>query len=125
MAITGFRSAGATSEPQPLDPSQQAVLDLPLERSAAVLGAPGTGKTATLVALVADRILGHGWSPDQVLAVTSSRVAATKLRDRIALQLKVPTTGPMARTINSLAFDVVRDAARTAGAAPRRLLTGG
>ncbi len=128
MAIKGFRSSrvgGATSEPRPLDPSQRAVLDLALEASAAVLGAPGSGKTTTLVEFVADRVLWHGWSPDQVLALSSSRVAATKLRDRIALRLNIPTIGPMARTINSLAFEVVRDAAKSAGAAPLRLLTGG
>lgn len=108
-----------------LDPSQRAVVALPGDGSAAVFGAPGTGKTTTIVELVADRVLAKQWSPDEVLVLASSRRAATQLRDVIALRLGVPTTGPMARTVNSLAFDVVRDAARTAGVAPRRLLTGG
>ncbi|MCU1412515.1 MAG: ATP-dependent helicase, partial [Rhodoglobus sp.] len=108
-----------------LDASQRAVVDLPDDASAAVLGAPGTGKTTTLIELVADRVLGRGWGPSEVLALTTSRATATKLRDAIALRLGVATTGPLARTVNSLAFEVVRDAARRAGAAPPRLVTGG
>lgn len=107
-----------------LDDTQRAVLALPVEASAAVIGAPGTGKTTTLIELVADRVLSRGWGPDAVLALTTSRASATRLRDAIALRLRAPTTGPMARSVNSLAFEVVRDAARAAGAPLPRLVSG-
>ncbi|CAN5227093.1 ATP-dependent DNA helicase [soil metagenome] len=119
------RARPETPAPVSLDPSQRAVVDLPDDSSAAVLGAPGTGKTTTLLELVADRVLGRGWSTDQLIVLTPSRVTATRLRDAIALRLGVPTTGPMARTVNSLAFEIVRDAARAAGTQPPRLVTGG
>jgi len=108
-----------------LDPSQQAVVELVDDACAAVLGAPGTGKTTTLLELVADRVLVRGWTTDQLIVLTPSRLTATRLRDAIALRLGVPTTGPMARTVNSLAFEIVRDAARVAGTPPPRLVTGG
>ncbi|MDO7881339.1 ATP-dependent DNA helicase [Antiquaquibacter soli] len=128
MTITGFRAPAAPASgaaPVALDASQRAVLDLPAEASAAVLGAPGTGKTTTLIELVADRVLGAGWGPDAVLALTTSRASATRLRDAIALRLVTPTTGPMARSVNSLAFEIVRDAARSAGEPLPRLVSGG
>ena len=53
-----------------LDDSQRAVIELADGVSAAVLGAPGTGKTTTIVELVADRVLERGWSPDEVLVLT-------------------------------------------------------
>lgn len=106
------------------DASQSAVIGLPDEASAAVIGAPGTGKTTTLQEVVADRVLGRGWSVDQVLVLTTSRTTATALRDRLGARLGLATTGPVARTVNSLAFDLVAHAARLAGAEPPRLLTG-
>ncbi len=125
VAITGFlRAAPEVSETE-LDASQLAVLALGAEESAAVLGAPGTGKTTALIELVADRVHRLGWAPNQILALTTSRVTATRLRDALALRLAIPTTGPLARTVNSLAFEVVRDAARRAGASVPRLVTGG
>ena len=63
--------------------------------------------------------------PESVIALTSSRVTATALRDVLALRLGVPTNGPLARTVNSLAFEIVGNAAREAGVAPPRLVTGG
>jgi len=114
------RAVGAT-----LDESQRAVVDLPDGASASVLGAPGSGKTTTLVELAADRVLNRGWSPNEVLVLTTGRLAATRLRDRLALRLARPTTGPLARTVNSLAFEVVGHAAREAGRNPLRLVTGG
>ncbi|HEY4153041.1 MAG TPA: UvrD-helicase domain-containing protein, partial [Pseudolysinimonas sp.] len=106
-----------------LDAGQQAVVDLPDGASAAVLGAPGSGKTTTIVELVADRIDRRGWSPDSVLVLAPSRAAATRLRDRLALRVGVPSNGPLARTVPSLAFELVGAAARAAGAVPPRLVT--
>ncbi|MCY7288502.1 MAG: AAA family ATPase, partial [Cryobacterium sp.] len=91
----------------------------------AVIGAPGTGKTTTLVELVAECVRGQGYSPSEVLVLVPTRTGATALRDRLALRLGVPTNGPLARTANSVAFQIVRDAvARVGGPAPT-LLTGG
>ncbi|MFC0682235.1 ATP-dependent helicase [Lysobacter korlensis] len=122
----GLIEAGS-AEPaaRQLDASQQAVLDLPLDASASVLGAPGTGKTTTLIELIAHRVLHRGLSPDQVLVLAPTRLAATRLRDRLALRLRVPTTGPLARTPASFAFALARRAAVEAGAEPPTLLTGG
>jgi len=108
-----------------LDASQQAVLRLPVDRSAAVIGAPGSGKTHTLVEFVADRVLARGFSPSEVLVLVPTRTGATALRDRLALRLKVPTNGPLARTMNSVAFQIVRDAEVAAGRTSPTLLTGG
>ncbi|MDQ1550474.1 MAG: hypothetical protein QOD27_2132, partial [Microbacteriaceae bacterium] len=127
MTVTGFlRASGeASSVARPsLDTDQLAVLALPDDASAAVIGAPGTGKTRTLVELVADRVERAGFLPEQVLALTASRTTATRLRDILALRLGVPTNGPLARTVNSLAFDIVGHAARVAGTEPPRLVTG-
>ncbi|MET4157672.1 UrvD/REP family ATP-dependent DNA helicase [Agromyces sp. PvR057] len=87
----------------------------------AVFGAPGSGKTTLAVELVADRIARLGYGVDDVLVLCSSRSTATALRDRIAVRLGVTTRGPLARTANSMAFQLVR--AYTA--APVTLLTGG
>jgi superfamily I DNA/RNA helicase/RecB family exonuclease len=127
VTITGFsreQTSRARVGREALDASQHAVVDLPDGASAAVLGAPGTGKTTTLVELLADRVLDRGWGADAVLALTTSRASATRLRDAIALRLGVPTTGAMARSVNSFAFEIVGEAARAAGARPPRLVTG-
>ncbi|MBW4032277.1 MAG: ATP-dependent helicase [Acidobacteria bacterium] len=106
-----------------LDPGQKAVVDLPDGVSAAVLGAPGSGKTTTVIELVADRVDARGWSPDSLLVLASSRAAATRLRDRLALRIGVPSNGPLARTVSSFAFELVGAAARAAGTEAPRLVT--
>lgn len=119
-----FAPRPAAEHPQgseALDLSQRAVLELPVHASAAVIGAPGSGKTLTLVELVADRVLNHGFASEEVLVLASNRVAATRLRDRLAVRLGVPSNGPLARTANSVAFQVVRAASDR----PVTLLTGG
>ncbi|WP_349901700.1 ATP-dependent helicase [Parafrigoribacterium humi] len=111
--------------PVVLDDAQRAVLELADDASAVVLGAPGTGKTTTLAEFVADRVERAGFAPEQLLVLTSSRGTATRLRDRLALRLGLPTNGPLARTVNSLAFDIVGHAARIAGTESPQLVTGG
>ncbi|MFJ3391949.1 ATP-dependent helicase [Leifsonia aquatica] len=128
MTTRGFRPRAdrrsASGDPV-LDETQSAVLRLADGASAAVLGAPGTGKTTTLVEALADRVLGRGYGTDEVLALSASRSSATALRDRIALRLGVPTNGPLARTATSLAFQLVGVRSRRLGEEPPRLLTGG
>ncbi|KTR20715.1 hypothetical protein NS330_06040 [Curtobacterium citreum] len=111
------------------DPAQDAVLALPDGVHAAVLGAPGTGKTTTLARLVARRMNrsdavssdGHA----TVVALTSARTAATALRDRLAATVDQVVPGALARTVNSLAFQVVAHAAAAQGQDAPTLLTGG
>lgn len=124
MTITGFRPPSDTAAVIPLDASQAAVAGLGDAESALVVGAPGSGKTTTLIETVAERILDRGWRPAEVLALTSSRTTAARLRDRLGLRLAVTTTGPLARSVASLAFENVRHVFRDAGVAPR-LITGG
>lgn len=128
MTVKGFSPArAARQEPRERheDASQAAVIALADDASAVVIGAPGTGKTSTLVELAADRVLERGWSTNEIVAIAPNRTSATRLRDRLALRLAVPTEGPLARTINSLAFEIVSFARQSAGAPPPRLLTGG
>ncbi len=112
-----------------VDASQAAVLALPDGRHAAVIGAPGTGKTTTLARLVAARCgRADAISPDghtTVLALTSARSAATALRDRLAAAVDRVVPGALARTVNSLAFQVVAHAAAVQGLETPTLLTGG
>ncbi|MFF2484782.1 PD-(D/E)XK nuclease family protein [Microbacterium sp. NPDC058062] len=106
------------------DAAQQTVLALPPEASGVVVGAPGTGKTETLIARVA-AVIQAGVDPDAVLVLTPSRQTATALRDRLGLAVGVATTGPLARSVASYAFQVVRAHAVAADADPPQLLTGG
>ncbi|WP_109212055.1 MULTISPECIES: ATP-dependent DNA helicase [Microbacterium] len=112
---------GAAVQP---DASQRAVLALPADASGVVVGAPGTGKTATLVARVA-ALVADGVDPDSVLVLTPSRQTATALRDRLGLAVKVATAGPLARSVASYAFQIVRAHAVAEDADPPQLLTGG
>ncbi|MFU8946422.1 ATP-dependent helicase [Mycetocola zhadangensis] len=127
MAIRGFqieRDASTAHDIVRLDESQQAVLDLDTAASAAVSGAPGSGKTTTVVELVADRILTWGYAPAEVLVLAPNRRASARLRDRLALRIGVPTPGPLARTLSSVAFSIVGARAALEGYEPPRLLTG-
>ncbi|WP_100344858.1 ATP-dependent helicase [Compostimonas suwonensis] len=128
MIFRGFQRLQASStavRELELDDSQKAVLALPGDATAAVLGAPGTGKTTTLVELVADRVQRLGLSPDEIVVLAPTRQAASRLRDTLSLRLGVPTNGPMARTANSLAFRILSERAAANGdPEPPRLLTG-
>lgn len=96
----------------------------PVSASGVVIGAPGTGKTATLIARVA-ALLGEGaLGPDAVLVLTPNRRAATRLRDEIGVRIGVATPGALARSLASFAFQIVRGAEVQAGGEPPALLTG-
>ena len=112
------------SVPAPLDPSQRAVLSLSDGECAVVIGAPGTGKTTTLSEALAERVIDRGQTPAELIALAASRASATTLRDRLALRIGVPTPGPLARTVTSLAFQICGDEARRNRSEPPHLLTG-
>ncbi|WP_375383890.1 PD-(D/E)XK nuclease family protein [uncultured Microbacterium sp.] len=117
-------TAGAGPQPDRLDDDQRAIIALPPHASAVVAGAPGTGKTETLVARVA-ALAAAGVDPDAILVLTPSRQTATALRDRLALVVGRATSGPIARSVSSFAFQLVRAAEVFRGGEPPQLLTGG
>ncbi|WP_433759357.1 PD-(D/E)XK nuclease family protein [Nocardia sp. CA-135398] len=98
-----------------------------------VLGGPGTGKTALLIDLAAERIAA-GANPESVLVLTHSKQAASTVRDAITARLTDPnsveggvpgaTREPLVRTLHSYAFSVLRRHANAHGNPPPRLLTG-
>lgn len=117
-------SGGGERGALPFDAQQRAVIALPATASGVVVGAPGTGKTATLVARVA-ALVDAGADPDSLLVLTPSRQTATALRDRLGLAVRVATSGPLARSVASYAFQIVRAHAVAVDADPPQLLTGG
>jgi superfamily I DNA/RNA helicase/RecB family exonuclease len=105
-----------------LDEAQQRVVDHaggPL----LVLAGPGTGKTTTIVAAVADRIERRAIDPERVLVLTFSRKAAAELRERITARLRRTTREPLAMTFHSYAYALARREFVLAGDEPPRLLS--
>jgi len=128
-AVTNDAPATVNAAAVDLDPAQREAVERAPGESFAVIGAPGTGKTVTLLELVAHRVGAQGVAPERVLVLTPTRQSATRLRDRIALRLGIPSNGPLARTANSAAFEIVRRSAAAAAAnggsaRPVALLTG-
>ena len=114
--------AGAAGGAPRLDQAQQQVVDHaggPL----LVLAGPGTGKTTTIVAAVADRIENRGIAPERILVLTFSRKAAAELRERITARLKRTTREPLAVTFHSYAYALARREFVLAGDEPPRLLS--
>ena len=105
-----------------LDEAQQAVVDH-AGGPAAGAGRPGTGKTTTIVAAVADRIERRGLDPERVLVLTFSRKAAAELRERITARLRRTTREPLAMTFHSYAYALARREFVLAGDEPPRLLS--
>ena len=115
------RPSPAASAPR-LDQAQQQVVDHeggPL----LVLAGPGTGKTTTIVAAVADRIERRGIAPERILVLTFSRKAAAELRERITARLRRTTREPLAVTFHSYAYALARREFVLAGDEPPRLLS--
>src|SRR5438132_6371698 len=115
--------AQTPSAPPALDGAQRQVVEHkggPL----LVLAGPGTGKTTTIVAAVADRIERRGVDPERVLVLTFSRKAAAELRERITARLRRTTREPLAMTFHSYAYALARREFVLAGDEPPRLLSG-
>lgn len=95
-----------------------------------MLGGPGTGKTTLLAEVAADRILRRGVSPENMLVLTGSRVAAERMRTEITRRLGEDAsdmyTGqePLVRTVHSYAFAVLRLQAARDDLPQPRLLSG-
>ncbi len=125
--MNGYRLVRRAPSPDPpappaLDETQQRVVDHkggPL----LVLAGPGTGKTTTIVAAVAERIERRGIDPGRILVLTFSRKAAGELRDRITARLGRTTSAPLALTFHSYAYALVRREFVLAGDQPPRLLS--
>ena len=88
-----------------------------------VLGAPGTGKSTVAIETVVAAVDG-GLRPDECLLLAPTRVQAAVLRDRLTARLQATSTEPVARTHQSLAFGILREAAALHGEPAPRLLSG-
>ncbi len=89
-----------------------------------VLGAPGTGKTSSVVRHVQRRVRQDGLHPDSCLVLAPTRQAAARLRVSVGRGLGSTFVEPLARTPSSLAFAVLRLAAAGSGEPLPRLLSG-
>src|SRR5215469_1659519 len=114
--------AGAAAAAPRLDQAQQQVVDH-ASGPLLVLAGPGTGKTTTIVAAVADRIERRGIAPERILVLTFSRKAAAELRERITARLRRTTREPLAVTFHSYAYALARREFVLAGDEPPRLLS--
>ncbi len=110
--------------PRAADAAQRTVVEAPAAASAVIIGAPGTGKTQTLIDRVVELVGERALAPEEVLVLTPNRQAATILRDRIGVRIGQATPGPLARSLGSFAFQIVRGAMVHAGEEPPALLTG-
>lgn len=119
-----FSAPDRVFTPVELDASQLAVVTVPVGVSASVFGAAGSGKTAALIELVAQRVQHDGFRADEILVLTPQRHAANRLRLALGERLRVATNGPLARTPMSLAFSLATEGALSRGVEPPSMLTG-
>lgn len=119
-----FRPVGLPAPPLLLTDEQLRVTGN-TSRRLRVLAGPGTGKTATLVEAVANRIQVRGVAPAEILVLTFSRRAAAELSGRITRRLGLTTKTTLVRTLHSYAYSVVRAQAASRGEPSPRLLAAG
>lgn len=103
--------------------SQQLVVEAVRAGNTLVYGSPGTGKTLALTAAVIDQ-LQSGLKPSQLVVLAANRNAASTLRDQLALEFQGATPGPLARTLASLAFNILRENSLHLGYKVPELITG-
>lgn len=94
----------------PLGPRQRLVLARSSDHAAGpllVVGGPGTGKTATLVEVVA-QLVGSGRQLSEVLVLAPTRPLAQKLRNRVMQRIGGAQVAPRVMTAHAFAHAVVR-----------------
>ena len=106
-----------------LSPTQQRVLDLPLDTITPVFGSPGSGKTTALVSRFL-ALAAKGLEPAQIVVIAATRESANTLRDQLALEYQGATPGPLAKTLTSLAFSILAAAAKQDGKKAPVLVSG-
>jgi len=89
-----------------LSASQAAVVALEQSSVATVYGVPGSGKTVAAKALFSKLV--ETSEPARILVLAANRESANQLRDELALAYQGATPGPLARTLTSFAFGVLR-----------------
>ncbi|ACV08375.1 UvrD/REP helicase [Jonesia denitrificans DSM 20603] len=109
----------------PLDPSQRAFLDAyeNTNNNLVLVGAPGSGKTHTMVELVRHAVH-RGVSTERVLVLAATRHLASVLRTRITQVIDVPVRGAIARTAPALAYSLLSAHAAAQSQPLPRLITG-
>ena len=70
-----------------LTPEQRTIVEAPIDQNIIVIACPGSGKTTTLVARVI-YLIQQGISPDQICAMTFSKVLGDELRRKLPQQLQ-------------------------------------
>ncbi len=120
--VTMRRSAAPLADVPELDAVQRGVVQSD-EPAQLVLGAPGTGKSTVAVEVVAAAVAG-GLRPDECILLAPTRIQAAAARDRLMARLQATSTEPVARSHQSLAFGILREAAALAGEQAPRLLSG-
>lgn len=109
--------------PAGLSPTQLSVVNLPYPALATVIGSPGAGKTTALLARFT-KLRNLGISADEILVISQTRESANQLRDQLAIANQGATSGPLAKTITSLAFSILAAKAKALGEKAPELLSG-
>lgn len=103
-SVTG---SGRTFTP---DAHQRAVTELePGHGPVLVLGAPGTGRSSTLVEFVVRRLAAAA-DPQSMLVLAPTRTQAAELRDAISQRAAATISTPLVRAWQAYAFDLLRRA---------------
>ena len=122
-AVFRKHGLGAVLDSLTLSESQAQVSQIQAGQNALVYGVPASGKTTALKSLVINR-LARDLAPEQILVLAANREAATKLRDELALEYQGSTPGPLARTLSSFAFNILREKSLGLGLKAPELVTG-
>lgn len=89
-----------------------------------VTGAPGSGRSTTALAVVADRVTSGELALEDTLLLAPTRRAAARLRDALSAHLRRTGGEPTVRTASSLAFSVLRARASLLGEPAPTLVSG-